>query len=127
MTGQTAPKIMIVEDDFLLVEELRMTLLGWGYEIVGVANRGDTALEMALATQPDVLISDVRLRDAINGVTVAEEVSRRVGTDVIFVTAYPQEALAGGRGWGARFLGKPYSEDELRQVLEEVLSARKQR
>ena len=113
-----------MEDDFLLAEELRMTLSGWGYDVVGVTNKGETALEMAIATLPDVLISDVRLRDAINGVTVAEDVSRRGGAEVIFITAYPQDALAGGRDWGARFLGKPYSESELREVLEEVLAAR---
>ena len=115
---------MIVEDDFLLAEELRSTVIGWGYDVVGVANKGETALNMAMEMQPDVLISDVRLRDAINGVTVAEEVSRRVGTRVIFLTAYPAEALASGRGWGAKFLGKPYSESELRQVLEEVLASK---
>ena len=119
-------KIMIVEDDFLLAEELHMTISNWGYEVVGVANRGETALTMALEKQPDVLISDVRLRDAINGVTVAEEVSRRVGTQVIFLTAYPAEALVSGRSWGAKFLGKPYSETELRQVLEEAVARRAQ-
>src|SRR3546814_10010292 len=69
-----------------------------------------------------LLISDVRLRDSINGVTVAEEVNRRLGTRVIFLTAYPAEALVSGRAWGARFLGKPYSETELRQVIDELLS-----
>lgn len=115
-------RILIVEDDFLLAEELRATVAGWGYEIVGVVNRGETALRVALETRPDVMISDVRLRDAINGVTVAEEVNRRVGTRVIFLTAYPAEALASGRGWGAKFLGKPYSETELRQAIEESVA-----
>ena len=120
--NQTRPvKILIVEDDFLLAEELRSTVEGWGYQVVGVANRGETALRIALETLPDIMISDVRLRDAINGVTVAEEVNRRVGTRVIFLTAYPAEALASGRDWGAKFLGKPYSDAELQEVLQEVL------
>ncbi len=117
-------RVLIVEDDFLLAEELRAAVIAWGYDVVGVVNRGEAALELAQKTRPDVLISDVRLRDAINGVTVAEEVNRRVGTRVIFLTAYPAEALASGREWGAKFLGKPYSEAELRQVLAEVVAGR---
>lgn len=116
-------RILIVEDDFLLAEELRATLTGWGFEVVGLAGRGEAALTLAIETRPDLLISDVRLRDSINGVTVAEEVNRRLGTKVIFLTAYPAEALVSGRDWGARFLGKPYSETELREVIDEVLAA----
>ena len=115
-------RILVVEDDFLLAEELRATLVEWGHEVVGLAGRGEAALTLAIETRPDLLISDVRLRDSINGVTVAEEVNRRMGTKVIFLTAYPAEALTSGRTWGARFLGKPYSEDELRDVIAEVMS-----
>lgn len=115
-------RILIVEDDFLLAEELRATLVSWGHEVVGLAGRGEAALTLAIETRPELLISDVRLRDSINGVTVAEEVNRRLGTKVIFLTAYPAEALISGRNWGARFLGKPYSESELREVIDEVLA-----
>ncbi|MFN4089948.1 MAG: response regulator [Alphaproteobacteria bacterium] len=116
-------RILVVEDDYLLAEELRATLAGWGYEVVGLVGRGEAALTLAIETEPDLLISDVRLRDSINGVTVGEEVNRRLGAKVIFLTAYPAEALASGRGWGARFLGKPYSPTELRDVIEELLTS----
>ena len=122
MAGDRVARILVVEDDFLLAEELRATLTRWGHDVVGLAGRGEAALTLAIETQPDLLISDVRLRDSINGVTVAEEVNRRLGTRVIFLTAYPAEALVSGRAWGARFLGKPYSETELRQVIHELMS-----
>ena len=116
-------RILIVEDDFLLAEELETTLTRWGHRVVGLAATGEAALRAALSEAPDILISDVRLRDAISGVTVAEEVHRRVGAQVVFLTAYPQDALLAGRDWGARFLAKPYSETELRQVVEELVAA----
>jgi len=117
-------RILIVEDDYLLAEELRSTIGEWGYEIVGVTGRGGDALQLALEARPDVLISDIRLSDALDGVTVAEEVNRRTGAKVIFITAFPAEAYASGRDWGAKFLGKPYSDRELRAVIEETLGDR---
>lgn len=124
-TSGRPPRILIVEDDFLLAEELRSTIAEWGYEIVGVTGRGTDALNLALEIKPDVLISDIRLSDALDGVTVAEEVNRRTGTKVIFITAFPAEAYASGREWGAKFLGKPYSDQELRSVIEETLQERR--
>jgi two-component system, LytTR family, response regulator LytT len=116
------PRVLILEDDFFLAEELRLKIEGWGYEVVGVVGRGEAALRMAVESTPDILVSDVRLRDSIDGVTVAEEVNRRVGARVVFLTAYPAEVLAWGHRSGAKFLSKPFSDDELRQALQESLA-----
>ena len=119
----SAVRVMILEDDFFLAEELRLKVEGWGYEVVAVVGRGETAIEMAMEQRPDVLVSDVRLRDAITGLTVAEELNRRFGTRVIFLTAYPADLLASGLRWGAQFLSKPFSDVELERALDEARAA----
>lgn len=121
MSAACRARILIVEDDYLLAEELRSTISGWGFEVVGVTGRGNEALHLALEVRPDVLVSDIRLSDSLDGVTVAEEVHQRTGVKVIFITAFPAEAYASGRAIGAKFLGKPYSDEELRSVLRETV------
>ena len=52
-------KIMIVEDDFIIAEELSDTLELLEYQVLGVAGSGEEAVDMAPRLIPDVILMDI--------------------------------------------------------------------
>lgn len=118
------PKILVVEDDFLIALEIETALLNAGFKVVGPASTADQAVEMAIAQRPILVIMDIRLRGFRDGVDAAIEIFSKTGTRCIFATAHQDPAtrkraeLAGPWGW----LPKPYATDRLMQMILNVLS-----
>ena len=72
-------KVMIVEDEALFREMLRLSLQAQpGLEVVGAAGDGTTAYDMARDLEPDVILMDIELGDGPNGV----EAGMRIKQDV---------------------------------------------
>lgn len=55
-TNPDPARILIVEDDELTAEHLRLHLLQAGYEVAGVATSGEEAIRLGRALRPDLAI-----------------------------------------------------------------------
>ena len=119
----TAVKVMIVEDEAVIAMDIRYHLEQFGYEVVGVAAAGDTALQMFDQLHPDVVIMDIHLRGPLDGIHAAHAVRVRAGTPVIFLTAFSDDETLGRARETAPygFLVKPFRPDELRASIEVAL------
>lgn len=84
-------KILIVEDESLIAEEIRKRLLGLGYDIVGVVTSGLEAVKLASASSPDLILMDVRLRGDMDGIEAAAQIRRQREIPIIFLTAYADD------------------------------------
>jgi two-component system, NarL family, response regulator LiaR len=82
-------RILLAEDHAMVREGTRQLLSQVpGFQVVGEAGRGDTAVELAAELRPDVLVLDLRL-PGMNGIEVARRVSADLpGTRVLIVSAY---------------------------------------
>lgn len=122
-------KILVVEDEFIVARELRQQLSQLGYDPVGHAVKGEDAIRMVAELRPDLVLMDIALAGTMDGVTAAENVRQEFDTPVVFLTAFAaDEMLARAKltePFG--FLLKPYSERELRTVLEMALHLHKLR
>lgn len=104
-------RILVVEDDFLVANEIDIALSDAGFDIAGVAASADEAVELAESQRPALIVMDVRLAGEHDGIHAAVEIFRRLGIRCIFATAYyDQHLLERARpamplGW----LQKPYS------------------
>jgi DNA-binding NarL/FixJ family response regulator len=87
-------KIVIADDHGLLRAGLRTVLSAEpDIEVIGEAADGDTALELARALQPDVLVTDISMPGA-NGIEVARQARTLApGTRVLIVTMFEDESL----------------------------------
>ncbi len=116
-------QILIVEDDNIVVLELRDRLQGLGYAVVGVASYGEEAIAKAAEMRPDLVLMDIRLRGAMNGVRSADEIRARFDIPVVYVTAYADEATLqrakATEPYG--YLMKPFESRELHAVIEMAL------
>lgn len=115
--------ILIIEDDVIIAEDLRARLMDAGYDVVGVADRGERALMLAEEKKPQVAIVDIMLKDAVDGISVGQYLSDR-GVAVIHLTALFERALRETRGYAVELLNKPFTDQELLSAVEKALRSR---
>ena len=74
MRSPKPARIMIVEDESIVIMELRDRLEARGYEVVAEAFTGNEAIEKANAARPDLVLMDIRLRGPIDGIQAAQKI-----------------------------------------------------
>jgi PAS domain S-box-containing protein len=116
-------KILIVEDEAIVAQDLASILKAMGYIVCGVVSSGEEAIQKALHAPPNLVLMDVVLKGKMDGVAAANEVRTRLGIPVVFVTAYADEKtlqrakISGPFG----YLLKPFEERELQGTIEVAL------
>lgn len=116
-------RVLIVEDEAVVADDLEYQLIQLGYEVVGVAASGREAIELADESRPQVVLMDIQLQGAMTGPEAANIIQRKTGAAIIFVTAFaavfirdPSQLTSPGI-----CLTKPFSPVQLRTVLEAVM------
>jgi DNA-binding NtrC family response regulator len=109
--------VLVVEDDHLILLNARILLENAGLTVL-VANDGVQALAL-LDERPEVsaLFTDVVMPGPIDGVALAEEVSRRRPDIPVFITSGSPETAQRMLPPSASFLPKPYTANQLTRLL----------
>jgi len=79
-------RVLIVEDQFLISEYLRIWVEAFGHDVCGVAKTAEQAINLAQAERPDIVLMDMRLEGDRDGVDTAREIAKTVETRFIYVT-----------------------------------------
>ena len=116
-------RILICEDNSLIAMGWASLLSMSGYTVLGPADTGEKALELAYQDLPDLAVLDIGLRGAIDGISVASELAP-LGVTIIFVTADYQRAGSEGREFAREILIKPVSADTLLNLVSSSLETR---
>lgn len=118
-----AAAILLVEDEAIVALDLREQLSDMGYRVVGVAGTADEAVRLAQVEKPDLILMDIVLRGAGDGISAAEQVRRQFNTPIIFLTAYSDLATVqrAARVAPYGYLTKPFQVNELRAAIEVAL------
>ena len=125
--------VLIVDDNDMTRETLRVILRHDGYNVVGEALDGDSALEMATRLKPDIILLDV-VMPKVSGIEALKSI-RMVMLDVfvLMVTANTdQEVVAEAVKSGiSGYIIKPFNAkkvlDTVEKVVEKVRANRKQK
>jgi len=117
-------RVLIVEDEALIALELERIVAEVGHTAVGPV----TTVEQALAHAPrvDVALVDLGLADGMSGAALARRLTDRFGVSVVFVTGSPGDVGHGLYG-AVDIIGKPFSDDRIKQGLEKADAASKGR
>jgi DNA-binding response OmpR family regulator len=109
------PNVLIVQDDFLVAEQLRRTLEGAGRRVTGVVGRTLPALESASREPPDLTIVDMMPEIDVDGLHTASELARRAGVKVLITTGFPDQVLEryGTDELACAVVRKPYTDEEI--------------
>lgn len=112
-------RVLVVDDEQLAREELCFLLGEAGdLEVVGQAGDGIAAVGLAEDLAPDVVLLDVQM-PGLNGFEVARQVlNRKLGPQIIFVTAFDQYAIDAFAVNAVDYLLKPVDPVRLEQALD---------
>ncbi|MCF7794676.1 MAG: response regulator [Candidatus Cloacimonetes bacterium] len=83
-------KILIVEDEQIIAQDIKMLLDMEGYEVISVHDRGEEALKQIKQERPDLVLVDIDLPGRMNGIELSKEIGLKMGIPVIFVTAFSE-------------------------------------
>jgi len=116
-------RVAIVEDDAIVASILEKTLESAGYEVVGKAASAGDAISLIGRHRPDLALLDIRLMGRRNGVDVAQEVTQRFGTGVIFETSESNPVVRGQAELTRPFawLTKPFKSKELLAAVDAAM------
>ena len=116
-------RILIVEDEAIVAEDLELAVTNIGYEVVGRAVSADAAVDKAVKLKPDLVLMDIVLRGEKNGIDASQEIKEKVDIPVIFLTAYSDVGLI-DRAKSTEpyaYLVKPFQERQLLASIETAL------
>jgi response regulator NasT len=116
-------RVLIAEDEALIRLDLAEMLGEEGYEVVGEAGDGETAVRLAEELKPDLCIFDIKM-PIMDGLAAAEKVAGARIAPVIILTAFSQRDLVErARAAGAMaYLVKPFQKSDLVPSIEIALS-----
>jgi response regulator NasT len=87
-----ALRIVIADDEADMREYLQRILPLLGHQVVGVAETGQELVERCRATEPDLIIADIKMPD-MDGIDAAQEVCRQRPVPVILISGYHDREL----------------------------------
>lgn len=118
-----ATKLMIVEDQAVIAADLEASLTHCGYQVCGMVASGAEAVEMARRERPDLVLMDIRLQGALDGIQTAEKLRSEFDAPVIFLSAHTDDVTVQRAKLAAPygFLVKPFDERELQINVEMAL------
>jgi len=94
-----------------------------GYDVVGQAGDGETAVALAEEHRPDLVVLDVKM-PRLDGITAAQRIAEQRIAPVVILTAFSQRDLVErARDAGAMaYLVKPFNKDDLVPAIEMAVS-----
>jgi pilus assembly protein CpaE len=122
---------VLIVDDITETRDHLARLLGFesDMEIVGLAESGRRAIELAIALKPDIVLMDINMPD-MDGIEATEQLSAQVpGASVVMMSVQGEadylrrSMLAGAR----EFLVKPFSSDELTSSIRQIYSREREK
>jgi two-component system, response regulator PdtaR len=118
-------KVLIVEDEAITANCLRLDLEESGIETLAPVARGEDAIRIALAENPSLILMDIRLAGEMDGIQTAEEIRERQDIPIVFMTGFvtasvrEQTSKAGPAG----FIEKPVDVDRIIRLYRTIVGA----
>ncbi len=112
-------RVVIAEDEALIRMDLKEMLEEAGYDVVGEAGDGETAVRLAAELSPDLVVLDVKM-PVLDGISAAERITAEQLAPVLMLTAFSQRDLVErARDAGAMaYLVKPFQKADLVPAIE---------
>ncbi len=109
-------RVLIVEDEALLLMQLEATVEAEGHDIVGTAMSAGEAIALARAVEPDVAFIDLNLLDGPTGISVARYLRGMEKTMFVFITANSTRLPEDYEG-AVGVVSKPFSQTGITETI----------
>ncbi|MBU0485533.1 MAG: response regulator [Proteobacteria bacterium] len=108
-------KIMVVEDEWIIANDIKDSLIEMKYMVTSIATSGEEAIRKAEEDRPDLILMDIVLKGEMDGIDAAKNIYDKLGIPIIYLTAYVNEYLVEKAKNSEHFgyLLKPFKDKEL--------------
>jgi signal transduction histidine kinase/CheY-like chemotaxis protein len=122
-TSANNKKILIVEDELLVAEDIAFRLKSLGYLITDLVISGEEALRAIRKEQPDLILMDIMLKGGLDGIQTHELINKEYKIPLVYLTSYSDEKTFSRAKLTQPFgyIIKPFEERELHTVIEVAL------
>jgi response regulator NasT len=119
----TARRVVVAEDESLIRLDIVETLRDNGFDVVGEAGDGETAVQLATELRPDLVVMDVKMPQ-LDGITAAERLAKNRIAPVVLLTAFSQKELVerASEAGAMAYVVKPFTPNDLLPAIEIALS-----
>lgn len=115
--------ILIVEDEAIIAMDISRKINALGYNVAGRVDNGEAAIDFIKKGNVDLILMDISLKGGMDGIAVATIINSAYKIPAIYLTAHSDnktiERVKKTNPYG--YLRKPYTEKDLRIVLELAL------
>jgi CheY-like chemotaxis protein/DNA-binding PadR family transcriptional regulator len=116
-------KILVVEDEAIILLQLEEILYAIGYTVAGLAASGEDAVEKARRLKPDLVLMDIVMPGRMNGIDAAKIITEELDIPVVFVTSYADDTIIekakSVKPYG--YIVKPFNELVIKATVEVAL------
>jgi len=113
-------KIMIVEDEEIVVADIQTSVEKMGYYVCATASSGQEAIRKADLTRPNLVLMDIMLKGSMDGIETAAQIKELYKIPVVYLTAFGDDDLIQrakiSEPYG--YIMKPYKDRELQIAIE---------
>jgi AmiR/NasT family two-component response regulator len=111
-------RVVVADDEPVMCDYLQKTLPVLGHEVVGAASTGPELIEICRKTDPDLVITDIRM-PGVDGIDAVREISQRRPTPAVLVSAHhdPELIERAGRQQVHAYLVKPIKQADLETAI----------
>ena len=115
---------MLVEDEEAIANLTEKTLSNLGYEVAFTARSGEDAIRTSREDKPDLVLMDIGLKGAMDGIEAAKEIRLNLDIPVVFLTAAEDDKTLARAKTAEPFgyIVKPFRPRDLRATIEIALS-----
>lgn len=113
------PRLVIADDESIIRMNLKETLVGLGYLVVGEAGDGVSVINLARELRPDLVLMDIKM-PKLDGIQAAKILTEEKIAPVLLLTAYSdRELVERAKDAGVvNYVVKPFREAELLPAIE---------
>jgi len=113
-------KLLIVEDEFLIAQDIRRIVTKLGYGVIGISKSANEAIDLVTAEKPDIALLDINIIGDINGIALSKILLNKYQIPYLFVTSYSDtktlKAMNATNPLG--YILKPFDHRDIRVALE---------
>jgi response regulator NasT len=119
----TKRRVIVAEDESLIRIDIVETLRDNGFDVVGEAGDGETAVALAKELRPDLIVMDVKM-PKLDGISAAEQINKEHIAPVVLLTAFSQKELVerATEAGALAYVVKPFTPNDLIPAVEIALS-----
>jgi len=113
-------KLLIVEDEFLIAQDIRRIVTKLGYGVIGISKSASEAVDLVKSESPDIALLDINILGDLNGIELSKILTEQYQVPFLFVTSYSDtktlKAMNATNPLG--YILKPFDHRDIRVALE---------